>query len=337
MKNKTKIYKIYSLIIKITIIVLAFWFIYHRLFVKDNLDEALLSFENLPGQPFFIRTVLLIGLLMVLNWSLESFKWRYLIRKIEKISFIKAFVAVLSGITVSVFTPNRIGEYAGRVFVLEKANRWEAVLITMLGSMSQLLITVLAGLISFVFFADKYIDLPEDPGYFFYVLVLIIIILVVILILLFFNVSFLTGFIGKLPGKLKKIRRYGRVFSFYSVNELLILLLFSFSRYLVFVTQFFLLLGFFGVKMPYNQAFLLISLIYLVMAAIPTIALTELGIRGSVAIYFIGMYFEKHNYPVGANDVSIIAAASTLWLVNLAVPALLGAIFIFKLKFFRKS
>jgi uncharacterized membrane protein YbhN (UPF0104 family) len=336
MKNKTKIYKIYSLIIKTTIIVLAFWFIYQRLFVKYNLDETLFSFEKLPAQPFFIETLLMITVLMFLNWSLEVLKWKYLIRKIEKINFIKAFVAVISGITVSVFTPNRIGEYAGRVFILEKADRWEGVLITMLGSMSQLLITVLAGLIGFIFFTNEYIDLSVYPGYFFYGLVFIIIILVVVLLWLFFNVSSLTGFINRLSRKFSKIRHYGKIFSLYSVKELLYILLFSFARYLVFTTQFFLLLLLFEVKIPFDQAFIMISLIYVVVAAFPTFFLTEIGVRGSAAIYFISMYFAKHNFPV-VNNINILIATSVLWMVNLAIPALIGSVFIFKLNLFRKK
>ena len=51
--------------------------------------------------------------------------------------------AVFSGITVSTFTPNRIGEYGGRVFCLEKGDRIKAVFITILCSMSQLLTTVI--------------------------------------------------------------------------------------------------------------------------------------------------------------------------------------------------
>lgn len=336
MNNKTKIYKIYSLIIKTTIIVLAFWFIYRRLFVKYNLDDTLISFENLPAQPFFAVIVLMVALLMILNWSIETLKWQYLIQKIEEVNFIKTFAAVISGITVSIFTPNRIGEYAGRVFILEKADRWEGVLITMLGSISQLLITVLAGLISFIFFAEEYIDMSGYPGYIFYGLIFIVIIIVVILLLLFFNVSFLTGLINKLPERFHKIRSYGKIFSLYSVKELLYVLLLSFTRYIVFTAQFILLLVLFGIKMPYSQAFIMISMIYMIVAAFPTFFLSEIGVRGSAAIYFISMYFEKHNLPVASN-INILVATSVLWIVNLAIPALLGAVFIFKLKIFRKN
>ena len=125
MNNKTKIYKIYGLIIKTAIILLAFWFIYRRLFIKYNLDNTLRSFEGHFSQPFFIKIILLVFGLMIINWSIETFKWKFLISKIENVNFFKALIAVVSGVTVSIFTPNRIGEYAGRVFILEKADRWK--------------------------------------------------------------------------------------------------------------------------------------------------------------------------------------------------------------------
>ena len=74
---------------------------------------------------------------------------------------------------------------------------------------------------------------------------------------------------------------------------------------------------------------MMISLTYFVMTAIPTIAITELGVRGSVAVYFIGL--------LTANVSNIFMASSMLWLINLAVPALIGVVFIFQLRFFRKS
>jgi len=336
MINKTKIYKIYGFVIKASIIILAFWFIYRRLFVKENLDNTIRSFKDDFNQPSFIKAILLVIGLMIVNWSLETIKWKYLIRKIENVSFVKAFIAILSGVTVSIFTPNRVGEFAGRVFVLEKADRWEGVLITMIGSVSQLFITIIAGSIAFIFFANEYIDINNSPEYYFYGLVLIIFILIIILLLLFFNVFVLTNFINRLPGKLKKISHYGRIFSLYSNLELSIVLGLSLARFIVFITQFFLLLHLFKIAIPYNEAIILISMIYLVMAAIPTIALTELGVRGSVSLYFISLYFTAHN-PSGQSDVGIIAASSMLWIINLVIPSIVGAIFVFRLKFFRKS
>ncbi|HNW99600.1 MAG TPA: lysylphosphatidylglycerol synthase domain-containing protein [Bacteroidales bacterium] len=336
MSNKTKLHKIYNLTIKIAVVIVAFHFIYRRLFVKENFIDTFISFENKFRESSFIKLYILVLLLMVINWSLETIKWKYLIRKIENVSFLKALVAVLSGITVSIFTPNRIGEYAGRVFILEKADRWEGALITMLGSISQLLVTTIAGSVGFIFFAYEYIDLQNNPQYYLYGLIMLVVILITVLLLFFFNVSVLTVFINKLPGKLKKLRSYGRIFSIYTKKELLNVILISTFRYMVFITQFYLLLKLFGVKIPYYEAMVLISLIYLVMAAIPTIALTELGIRCSVALYFIGLYFTTNN-AAAQNDIAVLSSTTMLWIINLVIPAMIGAIFVFRLKFFRKD
>ncbi|MGD0710370.1 MAG: lysylphosphatidylglycerol synthase domain-containing protein [Bacteroidales bacterium] len=335
MYNKAKVHKIYSLIIKLVVIAVACLYIYWRLFVKENIGDTLQSFHAINTSAF-ISVLVSVFLLMFLNWGIESVKWKYLIKKIETISFIKSLIAVLTGITVSIFTPNRVGEFAGRVFVLEKADRWKAVLITMLGNFSQLLVTIIAGAIGFLFFAKKYINPGATQEYYFYGLLMIVVIMVVLLLLLFFNVSFLTNVVNRLPAKLDKVKQYGEVFSLYSKRELLLILLFSFGRYIIFNAQFYLLLHLFGVNIPLNETIMMTAMIYLVMAAIPTFAFTELGIRGSVAVYFIGMYFEMHN-PAGANDLGILAASTVLWLINLAIPALIGVLLIFKLKFFRKD
>jgi hypothetical protein len=70
------------------------------------------------------------------------------------------------------------------------------------------------------------------------------------------------------------------------------------------------------------------ALTFLSMSIIPTIALTEIGVRGSVAIYFFGFLSE--------NVVGIMTASFALWIINLVVPAILGVFFVYQLKFFRK-
>ena len=110
------------------------------------------------------------------------------------------------------------------------------------------------------------------------------------------------------------------------VYDLLKLTLLSSLRYLVFSYQFILMLEFFGVSLPYFEAMRYIMLIYLVMAVVPSIALSELTVRGSVALYFLS--------PVAANPAGILAATSVLWMINLAFPAILGALSVF---YFRLS
>ena len=104
--------------------------------------------------------MILILLLMLVNWSIESVKWKILIAKIERVSFFRAFKAVMTGVSVSLFTPNRTGDYLGRVFILEKGNHIEGILITLIGSFAQIIVTISVGLFCFLSFLDQYLRVP---------------------------------------------------------------------------------------------------------------------------------------------------------------------------------
>jgi hypothetical protein len=159
-----------------------------------------------------------------------------------------------------------------------------------------------------------------------------------LLVALFFKLSFLATLKERiLQNRLKRLQPFFRVFAFYHNREMATVMLLSLFRYLVFSTQFYLLLRLFGVSIPYFNALVLIALIYFIMAIIPTVALTELGIRGSVSLYIFGLYF-AHLIPLtGVNNMGVFAASTLLWFINLGLPALIGTIFVFQLQFFRKA
>lgn len=168
-------------------------------------------------------------------------------------------------------------------------------------------------------------------------LILIILAMIFIMIFAFLNFASFSDLIKRISGHgYRRIKKYTKVFSWYNSNDLMKVLGLSLFRYLVFSLQFYLLLRAFDLKIPYFEAMMLIALVYLFMTIIPTIALTELGVRGSVSLFVFSLYFE----PLGSwNDQAALAVASAstiLWLINLALPALLGIIFVYSLRFFRK-
>ena len=136
--------KTISVILKIGIVAFALFFLYEQLTAKSNVEQFNSNVIINQIQQHYI-TLVMIVLMMFLNWFLEALKWQFLISKIEQISIIRSIRAIFSGITVSAFTPNRVGEYGGRVFCLEKADRIQAVLITVIGSMAQLVTTIFFG------------------------------------------------------------------------------------------------------------------------------------------------------------------------------------------------
>ena len=313
--------KYLSIIIKIVIVFFSFYFIYHQLVENKSFEELDISvlIDTVKKNKVYLVGVILM---MFLNWLVEALKWRYMISKIENISIMTAYRAVFTGITVSTFTPNRIGEYGGRVFCLEKGDRIKAVFITVLCSMSQLLVTILYGSISlFILFDEILIDKT-------FLSVSLLILLNLFLLFSYFNISHIVNFLGKFK-LIKSFKKYLEVLVMYSYKDLFIAFIYSNTRYFIFSLQFIILLHVFGINISFMDAILSVMLIFFFITITPTITIAEIGVRGSVAIFVLGLF--------SSNDIAILSSTTLLWLINLIIPAIIGSFFIFSLKFFRSK
>lgn len=321
-KNKSKPLWI---ALKLLIAAAALGFIYVRVIEKENANDWWTGAGKSLRDADHIGWFLLVLILMFLNWSIEALKWKMIMKKLETISFWRSLEAIFSGITISFFTPNRIGEYAGRVFHLEKADRIEATLLTVLENFSQLIVTLVFGALASVVYMELYSAIPP---HFENAIIVLLMAIAVVALLIFFNASLLETVFRKLklPDNWKN---YLKVFSIYSNSDLLKVLMLAMLRYIIFSGQFYILLWIFGVELSYTAAMILIAVTYLVMSVVPTFALTELGVRGAVATFFFS--------AVTGNLPGVINASFSLWLVNLAAPALLGIFFVFEFKFARRK
>lgn len=312
------------MLLKVVILMLTCWFIYYKLSEPRSLEKISAFFS----QPFSPRTVWLLSLtggLMLLNWGIEVFKWKYLIRKIEKVSLWKSTESLLAGLTLAVFTPNRIGEYGGRILYLERGNRVRGAFAMLVGAFSQMLVTNVLGAIAFYFFAHRFIELNDAVQI---ALGLGVTIFCAIFILFYFNVRWLYVILSSFRF-LKKFRRFFRVLLMYRKKELLVSVLYSLFRYIVFTTQHFLLIYLFIPSVDYATSILLISVILMVQSIIPTMAmLDDLGVRGATSAYFFG-------FVVPPADASfVLASAFGVWIVNIILPAIAGLVFVLKANFF---
>ncbi len=308
-------------LVKITIAGLAIWFIYKRIFEKGSVDELFLSYKALFSDSSSSLLIICVILLMFLNWSLEALKWKLMIRKVEEVGFLRALEAVFSGLTVSFFTPNRTGEFAGRIFQLKIADRIKASIITIIENSSQLVMTIFTGSIATVFYLTDYTEMNSS---WLAAAIVLSLSIAMVSIFLFLNISFLETFFDRFK-VLKKYHPYIELFSFYTATELTRVLFISLLRFFVFTLQFYLLLKLFGITLPYLDAMIMITIIFYVMTLVPTFFLTELAVRGSVAITFLG--------ALTSNETGIVSSTISLWLINLALPALIGSIFVFTFRF----
>jgi uncharacterized membrane protein YbhN (UPF0104 family) len=319
--------KYLSILIKIVIVFFSFYFIYNEL-VHHN-DVGRISLDSLLDTIINnYSLIFIVVLMMFINWMLESLKWKFMIRKIEAISFFTSFRAIFSGITVSSFTPNRIGEYGGRVFCLEKSDRIQAVFITILCSMAQLLTTIIFGSFAFFILHEQFL---EDQYFIIEISrfsLLVLFVLNILFVLAYFNVAFLINFLWKFSF-FNFLRQYINVISLFNFKDLLVTFLYSVFRYLVFSIQFLILLHVFNVDISLYNAIVSVMLVFFFITLTPTITIAEIGVRGSMAL----LVFLKFS----TNVIGILSSTFLLWIINLIIPAIIGSFFIFSLKFFRKS
>lgn len=265
--------------------------------------------------------ILPVFFFMILNWSAEALKWRFLVSGIEKVAFIKAFMAVLSGITISIFTPNRIGEFGGRIMVLKSENRKSAIGSTLVGSYAQAMVTIIFGLMAY---AILVLYFPEKLG-FVNILSTWSIWLVFSASVVFMWFYFRMDLVAKLSERFHfRWSSHIRDLKTQSKGMLLSVLILSMVRYCIFTTQFFILLQMFGVGIGFAEAFTGIALSYFFAFFIPKFMLVEVGVRGSVALFALGLFTN--------NEVGILSAVFVLWVVNLVIPSIAGSIIWSKMK-----
>ena len=198
--------------------------------------------------------------------------------------------------------------------------------------------TVLFGLWSGILFFPLYYGFPDSLSVWLYSgLILVALIVALTMIFAFLNFASFSDIIHRVSGRFyKRIEKYAVVFSWYNMHDLLKILVISLTRYIVFSFQFYLLLLAMGMVLAYPTAMMLISLVYLAMTVIPTIALSELGVRGSVSIFIFSLYLQHTGNWYDNSSLVVFSASGLLWLINLAFPALLGVVFVYSLRFFRK-
>jgi len=301
------------------------WQIAHQPDWRKSLDQVLHAITG-PDQ----WRLWLVILLMPVNWGIEARKWQLALRPVGGISFSDAFRAVLTGTTLASFTPNRMGEYLGRILYIKEGHRIAAISLTMVCSISQLLITLVIGAAGLYYihpFLHAQVHHNPTLEWGFTMLAGSVGILFIGLAFLYFRLPQVALHLSRFAW-IRKIGAFIKVLENFDTNILLRILFLSFARYIVFMIQYSLVFPVFGIFLSFSQVWGGISVVFLVMAVIPTFTfLTELGLRWGASIQVLELF--------STNTVGIFAASFAIWLINLVIPALLGSLLIVSIKFFK--
>ncbi|MEO8591497.1 MAG: lysylphosphatidylglycerol synthase domain-containing protein [Flavobacteriales bacterium] len=297
------------------IFLLACLFLYTHL-SADKSRQALDALLHPPTNGMVQWALLLTSALMLANWGVESYKWRWLMRPVERVGPWRALVATIAGTSVGFVTPNRTGEFLGRVLFLAPENRVRGGFATALGSIAQFVVTLVLGGLALLAMQLFHRPLPWPSGWIPAMLVSLTALVSIGALVLYLYPGLLRQLLLQLPF-LKRMEKASAVLSAYARHELLVVLLLSLLRYAVFAGQFVLLLRAFGAGGTLFNTVLAIPVVYLISTLVPTMMLTELGVRGSVAVAMFA--------PLGGMEGDVLLATTVLWLINIVLPALVGS------------
>jgi hypothetical protein len=195
---------------------------------------------------------------------------------------------------------------------LQPRHRWVAVPLSLMGSYAQILVTLLVGSACGMAYSRRHAgQLDLVPPAFFPLLMLVFGLGMVVYLSLpqladRAWVRWLPRRVGRIVRKLREL----------DTRSLALALLLSGLRFGVFTVQYWLLLRVYGVPIPFKAGFTAIGTVFLVQSVLPSLAAVELLKRGNIALLVFGVYTSA--------ELSVLATSSTLWLINLVVPALLG-------------
>jgi hypothetical protein len=267
--------------------------------------------------------------LMVVNWTIESWKWQIALKPVQPIRFFHAFKAILAGTCIASFTPNRVGEYLGRMLYVNNGNKLLSITSTILCSMSQMLVTLGAGTVGILLFSSLpfYFSVSWVTPSFFQIAGFVAGFGAVGLGMVYFRFDPLVKWLNKWIRKNRSRIVLPENFQF---SPLLSILLLSTVRYCVFLVQYFLLFSLFGMSLDLQQIFTGVSVMFVLMSIVPTLTfLTDLGFRWLAGIQIFQVYT--------ANTAGILAVSLGIWLINLIIPALIGSLLILRIKLFQNK
>jgi hypothetical protein len=304
--HKTKQFLV--LLIKLLIVGGAFYFIYNQLANNDKLDWQ--KFIVLFQKNQSVAGISFILLLSVLNRFFEILKWKTLVEFIHKISLGEATKQVLAALTAGLFTPNGVGEYAGKALFFEKKDTKKVLFLNLICNGIQMILTVIFGLFGLLYFNAQYNVITTKT-----VMVLFGILLIVFVVLFSVKKITIKGYsIEKLIHKINEIPK--------SIHQKNILL--AICRYLVFSHQYYFLFLAFDVYLPYLTLIATVSSVYFLASSLPTFQFLDFAVKGSVAVYFFGI--------LGVNEWIVIFISTLMWFLNVVLPVVIGSYYVLNFK-----
>ncbi len=309
--DKVKQFLVFT--IKVLIVSGAFYFIYRQLADNDQLDWQ--KFTALFNKNQSVGGILFLLLLSFLNRFFEILKWQNLVGSFQKISLRDATAQVLGALTAGIFTPNGLGEYAGKALFFDQSKTKKIVFLNLICNGIQMILTVVFGIFGLLYFNAEFNIITSK----------VIALLFGFLLLMIAGLWFVKAFTIKgysLEKLLHKINEIPK-----SIHQKYIVL--GLCRYFVFSHQYYFLFLAFDVHLPYLILMSAITSIYFLASSLPSFQFLDFAVKGSVAVYFFGL--------LGVNEWIVIFITTLMWLLNVVIPVVIGSYYVLNFKMKTKS
>ncbi len=266
-----------------------------------------------PRQLFSLKLIIILIGFSLINWFLEIKKWQYLAGQLQSISILKATKQSLVSFSISLLTPNRLGEYGAKMIFFKKNQYTKAVGLVFLGNFSQLLTSLIFGIGALYYWYQiglfKHISgLYKWPYQNTKWLGIILVLLILVIILFMVR-----------PVK----------WSEKHLKTGLVSLIYALLRYLVFSTQFVWLFFYFEVSEKWPVLYTGVFLVYLIASFLPILAFMDWAVKGQVAtIIFSILHFKA---------TLVFKIVALMWLSNFLLPFLIGLVLLWQQKYTLKS
>jgi len=304
--HKAKQFLVFT--IKVLIVTGAFYFIYQQLANNDQLDWQ--KFIALFQKNQSIGGILFILSFSFLNRFFEILKWQNLVSHLREISLSEATAQVLGALTAGIFTPNGLGEYAGKALFFEKSETKKILFLNLICNGIQMILTIVFGVFGLLYFNANFNIITTKTVSFLFGLLL-----VVFLIIFSLKKIKIKGYsVEKLIHKINEIPK-----PIHKKNVLL-----GLSRYLVFSHQYYFLFLAFDVHLPYLILLSAITSIYFLASSLPTFQFLDFAVKGSVAVYFFGL--------LGVNEWIVVFISTLMWFLNVVLPVIIGSYYVLNFK-----
>ena len=303
---------------KVAFFILLVFFLYRQLFIINDFDALVSSFYSSLGNQSFLLIVAAIFLVPV-NWIFEAFKWKIITSSFSQLSTFLSLKVVFAGLAVGILTPSRIGEYGGRFYLMPVKMRWKSLASTFICSLAQNIITITGGIIAILYI---YFGAAHLGSYLGTSLIYTSLFILGILLFVYYHPTLWYVFIDHIPWKKTRLTLKGNFYYLKNTkNRTLHSVLFlSFIRYLVYASQYVLVLYFFGIGVPITDCVAVVLFLFLIQTGLPLPPALGVLARGEIALVLWSFY--------GENSIGILGSVVFIWLINLVVPALIGSFFV---------